>query len=105
MGSADADRLFFLALDLGGAGPWADTIGVQMGRVLEASWDMESNATPAANHRLHYECYFLLAAVRQLLRVCDAYFSVTKDRRLEKARAEFETRASDAVNFRAGSNT
>jgi hypothetical protein len=40
---ADADELFFLALDLGGAGHWADAIDVQMGRALDASWELERN--------------------------------------------------------------
>jgi hypothetical protein len=97
---ADADELLFMALDLGGAGHWADAIEIQMGRVLDASSELERNATPAGNHRLHYECYFFLAAVRQLLRVCDAYFKATKDERLKDARADFQTTTSDAVNFR-----
>jgi hypothetical protein len=49
---ADADELFFLAVDLGGAGHWADAIEVQMGRVLDASSELERNATPAGHHRL-----------------------------------------------------
>jgi hypothetical protein len=97
---ADADELLFMALDLGGAGHWADAIEIQMGRVLDASSELERNATPAGNHRLHYECYLFLAAVRQLLRVCDAYFKATKDERLKDARADFQTTTSDAVNFR-----
>jgi hypothetical protein len=97
---ADADELVFLAIHLGGAGHWADAIEVQMGRVLDASSEVERNATPAGKHRLHYETYFLLAAMRQLLRVCDAYFKVTKDKRLKDARSDFQTAASDAVNFR-----
>ena len=97
---ADADELFFMAHDLGGAGHWADTIDVQWGRVLDASRDLGRNAAPGADHRLHYESYFFLTAVRQLLRVSDAYFKVTKDQRLQDARAAFGKAASDATNFR-----
>jgi hypothetical protein len=41
---ADADELFFMAHDLGGAGHWADTIDVQWGRVLDASRDLGRHA-------------------------------------------------------------
>jgi hypothetical protein len=94
------ERLLFMAQELGGAGHWADTIAVQMGRVLDASWGVDRDATPASNHRLRYEAYFYLAAVRQLLRVCRAYLTETADERLEHGLAAFESAASDAVNFR-----
>ena len=96
----DADELFFMAHDLGGAGHWADTIDVQWGRVLDAPRDLGRDATPSANHRLHYESYFFLAAVRQLLRVSDAYLKISKDQRLLDARAAFGKAASDSTNFR-----
>ncbi len=61
-----------------------------MGRVLDASWEIRAQLDTAANHRFHYESIFLPRRGRQLLRVCDAYFKVTKDERLNKARAERE---------------
>jgi hypothetical protein len=94
------DRLFFMAEELGGAGHWADAIGVQMGRVVEASSDVDRHGTPAAHHRIRYEAYFFLAAVRQLLRVCDAYLEHTKDKRLSAALDAFHEAVPDAVRFR-----
>jgi hypothetical protein len=100
MSSPNPGRLFFMAEELGGAGHWADAIAVQMDRVRDASVALDRDDTPAAHHRLRYESYFFLAAVRQLLRVSEAYLARTKDQRLTDALDAFCKAVPDAVNFR-----
>lgn len=97
---ANRDRLFFMAMELGGAGQWAGTTSIQMGRVLEAARDVDLESTPATTHRLHFETYFFLSATRQLLRMCEAYLAETKDQDLRDALDRFREAAPDAINFR-----
>jgi hypothetical protein len=100
MASPNPGRLFFMADELGGAGHWAETVALQLGRVREACRDLDRDATPAAYHRVRYETYFFLAAVRQLLRVSEAYLDHTKDQRLSEALDAFHKAVPDAVGFR-----
>lgn len=104
----NVDKLIQLG---GGVAPefWSAAVAAQWRRVEEirdevlaryGSGEGMVRDMPEEGKRLRYDSYFLVMAVRQLLRVEEAYRRLTGDARLTKARSAFDATIPDAKLFR-----
>jgi len=105
-----AARLFSIGV-ASGADLWGHAIGTQWSRIEQARdevlGDLERTDRPGVDlayvqreWRLRYESYFLLLAIRQLLRTQAACFDITADPILKSARDAFDAANGDAELLR-----
>ena len=90
------DQLLDLAVEFG-PNLWATAVHAQWERVEKVRDETLAQHQPGHRcvddperaRRLRYDSYFLVLAIRRLLRVQEVYFELTGDERLQEARCTF----------------